>query len=68
MCDQCPDDSEDIEEARRALAAAWEEAARKEDAQILKEEWESLSREDAEARGRVWIGRARTALRVHRAA
>ena len=68
MCDQCPDDSDAVEEARRALDAAWEEVARKEDARIWKEERKSLSKEDAEARAMVWIGRARAALTVHRAA
>ena len=62
MCDQCPDDSDAIEEARWALDAAWEEVARKEDARIWKEERQSLSKEDAEARAKVWIGRARAAL------
>jgi len=38
MCDQCPDDSDAVEEARWALDAAWEEVARKEDARIWKEE------------------------------
>ena len=68
MCDQCPDDSDAVEAARWALDAAWEEVARKEDARIWKEERQSLSKEDAEARAMVWIGRARAALTVHRAA
>ncbi len=62
MCDRCPDDSDAIEEARWALEAAWEEVARKEDARIWKEERQSLSKEDAEARAKVWIGRARMVL------
>ena len=62
MCDRCPDDSDAIEEARWALEAAWEEVARKEDARIWKEERQSLSKEDAEARAKVWIRRARAAL------
>ena len=61
MCDQCPDDDA-IEEARWALEAAWEEVARKEDARIWREERQSLSKEDAEARAKVWIGRARMVL------
>ena len=62
MCDRCPDDSDAIEEARWALEAAWEEVARKEDARIWQEERQSLSKEDAEARAKVWIGRARMVL------
>ncbi len=62
MCDRCPDDSDAIEEARWALEAAWEEVARKEDARIWKEERQSLSKEDAEARAKVSIGRARMVL------
>ena len=62
MCDQCPDDSDAVEEARWALDAAWEEVARKEDARIWKEERQILSKEDAEARAMAWIGRARMAL------
>ena len=62
MCDQCPDDSDAVEEARWALDAAWEEVARKEDARIWKEERKSLSKEDAEARAMVWIGESRKVL------
>ena len=54
MCDQCPDDSDAVEEARWALDAAWEEVARKEDARIWKEERQSLSKEDR--RRGPWLG------------
>ena len=62
MCDQCPDDGDAIEEARWALNTFWEETAQKEQARIWREERVSLSKEDAEARAKVWIGRARAAL------
>ena len=69
MCDQCPDDGDAIEEARWALNTFWgkraqkeEERAQKEQARIWREERVSLSKEDAEARAKVWIGRARAAL------
>ena len=68
MCDQCSYEGDAIEEARWALEVAWEEVARKEDARIWRQERQSLSKEDAEARALVWIGRARAALTVHRAA
>ena len=62
MCDQCPDDGEAIEEARWALQTAWYEVGQKEDARIWKQERQSLSKEDAEARAMVWIGRVRAVL------
>ena len=61
MCDQCPDDDA-IEEARWALEVAWEEVARKKDARIWRQERQSLSKEDVEARAMVWVGRVRAAL------
>ena len=57
-----PDDGDAIEEARRALNTFWEERAQKEQTRIRREERVSMSKEDAEARAKVWIGRARAAL------
>ena len=45
MCDQCPDDSDAVEEARWALQTAWEEVARKEDVRIWRQERRSLSKD-----------------------
>ena len=68
MCDQCPDESDAVEEARWALQAAWRHLITSEQDRIRQAEREKMLKEDAEARvvaadrAMVWIGESRKVL------